>query len=332
MKNIHHPLVSIGIPVFNGEKLLAQALDALLNQDYNNLEIIISDNGSTDNTSNICKKFVNKDTRVQYFRSEENLGLSWNFNRVLELSNGKYFMWAAHDDLREPSTVSACVTKMEQCPEAVLCQTHTAMFIEGRTERLCVFKLDSFEGVTKLVERYRETLKHFQATAIYGLYRSSAMRKTRMFEKVIATDLAFIQELSIHGNFVQVPEVLFSYSGREKWNTVHQDYKAFFGKDRKPWWYLPFVALFCNHWSRLASAKLPFSIKLRLWWVLIDHEVGQLALKLLIKSCGRICPAAMKEKLASAIYDRWMQSPNLKIDCKELFLERVIKPRVGWWR
>ena len=151
MKNVNHPLVSIGVPVFNGDKLLAQALAALLHQDYNNLEIIISDNGSTDTTSNICKEFVNKDTRVKYFRSEENFGLSWNFNRVLELSSGKYFMWAAHDDLREPSFVRACVEKMEQCPEAVLCQTHTATFIEGRNKKKFVANLNSFESVMGLI-------------------------------------------------------------------------------------------------------------------------------------------------------------------------------------
>ena len=127
-------------------------------------------------------------------------------------------MWAAHDDLRKPSFVRACVKRMEQCTEAVLCQSYTATFIEGKKERLSVASLESFEDKTGLVERYRETLKRFPAIAIYGLYRSSALRKTAMFQKVIATDMALIQELSIHGNFVQVPKVLFSYFGREKWN------------------------------------------------------------------------------------------------------------------
>jgi len=329
---VNYPLVSVGLPVFNGEKLLAKALDALLNQDYSNLEIIISDNGSTDTTSNICKEFVNKDSRVQYFRSEENLGSSWNFNRVLELSNGKYFMWAAHDDLREPAFVRACVEKMEKCPEAVLCQAHTATFIEGRNEMLCVANLDGFESVTGLTERYRQTLKHFPATAIYGLYRSSAMRKTRLFEKVIATDLAFIQELSIYGNFVQVPEVLFHYIGRKKWNNVHQDFKSFLGKERKPWWYLPFVVLFCNHWSRISGAELTFNIKLHLWWLLIKNEVKQSVFKLLVKICGIVCPTVWKGKLANAIYLRWMHGPNIEISCQDLFFDRVIKPRLGWWR
>ena len=94
MENEKSPLVSIGLPVFNGEKSLAQALDALLDQDYSNLEIIISDNGSTDRTSEICEEFLKKDTRIKYYRSSENLGSNWNFNRVFELSSGKYFMRA----------------------------------------------------------------------------------------------------------------------------------------------------------------------------------------------------------------------------------------------
>ncbi len=327
-----HPFVSIGVPVFNGEKGLARALDSLLGQDYPNLEIIISDNGSTDSTPEICRKYTQNDSRITYCRSEENLGLTWNFNRVFELSAGKYFMWAAHDDQRELSFVSACVEKMEQCPDAMLCQAHTAMFIEGREEMLCVAHLDSFEGVTGLVERYRETLKRFPATAIYGLYRSSAMRKTQMFQKSIASDLAFIQELSIHGKFVQIPRVLFNYFGREKWNTVDQDYRAFYGKEKKPWWHLPFVALFCNHWKRVAYASTPVSTKLRLWGILVEHEIRQVALKLLIKMTGPLCPERWREEVGCAIYWRWMHNPNVKVGCADLFLERAIKPKLGWWR
>ena len=331
MQYKNQPLVSIGVPVFNGEKGLECALDSLLKQDYFNLEIIISDNGSTDATPDICAKFCRKDSRVKYCRSERNLGLTWNFNRVFELSFGKYFMWAAHDDRREPSFVSACVDKMEKCLDAVLCQAHASLSIEGRDEILCIVHMDSFKGVTGLVERYQETLKRFPTTALYGLYRSSAMRKTRMWKKSVATDLAFIQELSIYGEFVQIPEVLFNYFGRKEWNTVHKDYCSHYGKEKKPWWYLPFIALFCDHWERVACASIPFSIKLRLWRVLVGHETAQVAVKVLIKVVGPLCPKKWKEKVGCAIYWRWMHNPNVKVGCENLFLERVIKPRLGWW-
>lgn len=332
MDHTEQPLVSVGVPVFNGETGLARALDSLLGQDYGNLEIIVSDNASTDRTPDICREYVQRDPRVRYYRSERNQGATWNFNRVFELSSGKYFMWAAHDDQRERNFVRACVERMEQCPDAVLCQTHTASFIEGRPDLLCVGTLDSFEGVTDLVARYRETLERSPATAIYGLYRSGAMRKTRMLRRSIATDLAFIQELSIHGEFVQVPEVLFKYLGRADWNTVDQDYQAFTGKEAKPWWYLPFVVLFVDHWGRIAGAPIPLGTKLRLWHVLLEHEARQVALKSLIKVAGMTCPERWRRKLGSQVYYRWLHSPNMRVGCQELFLKRVIGPRLGWWR
>jgi len=328
----NQPLVSIGVPVFNGERGLVCALDSLLKQDYPNLEIIISDNASTDTTAEICAQYARKDSRVKYYRSDKNFGVTWNFNRVFELSSGEYFMWAAYDDKRELSFVSACVQKLEQCPDAVLCQAYTAIYIGGRKEVLCVTNLNSFEGVAGLVGRYREVLKRFPATAIYGLYRSSAMRKTRMYQKVIATDLAFIQELSIYGKFVQVPKILFNFFGREKWNTIQQDYQVFFGEKRKPLWYLPFVVLFCEHCKRVAAARVPFFVKLCLWRVLIQDQIEQVAIKILIKVVGLFCPKAWKEKIGCAIYWRWMHNLNFKVDCEMLFLEKVIKPRLGWWR
>ena len=332
MKEMIQPLVSIGVPVFNGEKRLSHALDYLLEQDYSNLEIIISDNGSTDSTPDICAEYACRDSRIKTYRVEINHGVIWNYRHVFELSSGKYFMWAADDDIREPSFVSACVEKLEQCLGAVLCQSHTDIFIEGREEMLCEYNLNSFENATGLVGRYRETLKHIPATTIYGLYRVSGVHKTQLYHNVIATDLAFLQELSIHGAFVQIPKVLFHYSGREKWNTIDEDYRVFFGKEKKPWWYLPFVVLFIDHWKRVLQADLPFGAKIRLWGVLIEHEAGQVALKLLIKIAGRLCPEKWKEKLGCAIYWQWMHNPNREVGCNDLYLERAIKPMLGWWR
>lgn len=325
------PLVSIGVPVFNGENGLVCALDSLLGQDYCHLEIIISDNGSTDTTRDICEKYVRKDSRISYYRCKENFGSSRNFSRVFELSRGKYFMWAAHDDRHDPSFVRSCVDKMSQCPDAVLCQAHTAAFIEGRKEMLYTVNLDSFDETTGLVERYRETLKHFPATALYGLFLSSAMRKTKLFQNSIATDIAFAQELSILGRFVQVPKVLFTYFGRERWNTVHQDYRTFLGKSRKPFWYLPFIVLFLDHWKRVACSDIIFWKKCCLWAVLVKHEIGQTCLKILRKSCRIFCPDKNKEKIARIIYWRWMHNPNVRVGCADLYLERIIKPMLHWW-
>ena len=331
MKNLalSYPLVSIGLPVFNGEKTLADALNSLLNQDYKNIEIIISDNGSTDGTHDICKEYLSKDGRIKYFRSDINHGSIWNFNQVFKLSRGKYFMWAAHDDNRENSYVKSCVEKLEKNSYSVLCQSITAMYIEGNTNQLCLATLDSFNRKMSLVERYKETLYNAPATAIYGLYRVEAVRKTRLFEKVIATDISFLQELSMYGNFLEVPIVLFNYFGREKWNTIEQDYKVFFGNQKKPWWYFPFVVLFCNHWSRISSSNFSFKTKIQLRLVLVNYEIRKTLIKILLRFFRLFCPEKYKVKIGSIIYWKFMHSPNILVGDKNLFLNRVIKPKLG---
>ncbi len=331
MQNANTPLVSIGVPVYNGEKLLAKALSALLEQDYTNLEIIISNNGSTDDTAKICKEVAKKDRRVRYYHSKVNRGAPWNFNRVVELSKGKYFMWAAHDDLREPTFVSSCVGKLEQWPEAVLCQTKTSVLIDQLPNPAYTASLDSFVGHTDQVQRYRETLKNFPATAIYGMYRLSVMKKTRLFENVVATDLAFIQELSIYGPFIQVNEVLFYYVGRAKRNTVDMDFKFFFGGEKKPFWYLPFIVLFRNHLSRVSSSSVPRIQKIRFFWELIKHQFKQIFLKICIKLLGKICPSAWRMKVGLFIYWRFMSNPNEQVETEDLFLTTMIKPKLRWW-
>ena len=154
-------------------------------------------------------------------------------------------MWAAHDDLRESSFVSVCVKKLEQFPEAALCHPFTEMFVENRNERLCVTNLDSFEGVTDVVERYRETLKNFPAVAIYGVYRSSAVKKTHMLEHLIASDLSFVQELLFAEFYSSAKYFLLTLI--EKNGILFMMIIKTFLQGGKPWWYFPFIVLFCNH-------------------------------------------------------------------------------------
>lgn len=331
MEDRKRPLVSIGVPVFNGQDGIGRALDSLLAQDYPNFEIVISDNGSTDATAAICGQYARRDSKVRFFRSEENRGAIWNFNRVFELSTGAYFMWAAHDDVREPAFISACVEKLEQHPDAVLCQSHTAVSIIGRSETMYVADLDSFDRAMDVVERYRETLKRVPATVVYGLYRASAMRKTQLFRETIGNDVAFILELSIHGRFVQVPRVLFSYRASETWNTIDADARLFLARHSKPWWYRPFIPLFVNHCQRLAAAPVPPGTKARLAAALTAYEGRRLLLRAMIRAAGFCCPAPKRESLGRAIYRRWIQNPNVKIVSDDLFMTRVCKPQLGWW-
>jgi glycosyltransferase involved in cell wall biosynthesis len=172
------PLVSIGMPVYNGEEFIQKALDSLLAQDYPNFEIIVSDNASTDKTQEICINYANKDERIKYYRNAKNLGAMPNFDKVLEISQGKYFMWAAHDDLWERNFVSVLVNHLMSNENIVLAMTETqyrlsdGLLLPFFPEGQGFYREKTSES--QLVRLLRVT-NHNYGNLIYGLYTREAL-------------------------------------------------------------------------------------------------------------------------------------------------------------
>lgn len=110
------PTVSIGMPVYNGERYIKEALNSLLAQSFKDFELIISDNASTDDTGSICREYANRDARIRYVRQSENKGAVANFQFVLDEAKGTYFMWAAHDDVWDTRWIETLLTTAESCP------------------------------------------------------------------------------------------------------------------------------------------------------------------------------------------------------------------------
>ena len=208
----HPPLVSIGLPVRNGERYLAEALDSLLAQDYPNFELIISDNASTDGTQRICGEYVKRDDRITYHRLEQNVGAIRNFNQVFELAKGKYFMWAAFDDLRDPRFMSACVAALEAHPEAVLCCTgmnfidEKGNHVESPRRAYAVRPI----GSTR-VERVGQIAQGEAWFDIYGLARRDVLATIRRQVPTWGFDVVVVLEMCLRGTVLMVPEPLFSY-------------------------------------------------------------------------------------------------------------------------
>jgi len=117
------PTVSIGMPVYNGEPFIRDALDSLLGQTFIDFELIISDNASTDNTEKICREYASKDERIRYIRQTENRGASANFQFVLNEAVGEYFIWAAADDLQSKEFLEIQVESLKKNNEIVLITT-----------------------------------------------------------------------------------------------------------------------------------------------------------------------------------------------------------------
>jgi glycosyltransferase involved in cell wall biosynthesis len=121
------PLVSIGMPVYNGEFYISKVIEAILAQTYTKFELIISDNASVDNTENICRNYSKQDNRIKYIKQIENQGALFNFKYVLEKARGEYFMWAAADDLRDVNFLFECVTILDTNPYCVAATSFDSM-------------------------------------------------------------------------------------------------------------------------------------------------------------------------------------------------------------
>src|SRR3954465_3234839 len=113
--------ITIGVPVYNGERFLRQCLDSLLSQTFANFLLVIRDNASTDATSEICRQYLNSDSRISYQRNATNVGLYGNFNLILESVRTRYMKLATADDFWAPTMLADCLAAMERDPSVALC-------------------------------------------------------------------------------------------------------------------------------------------------------------------------------------------------------------------
>lgn len=204
------PSLSIGLPVFNGARHLGEALDSLLAQDVGDLELIISDNASTDATGAICAEYASRDPRVRYLRNDVNMGAAANFNRVFELSSGDYFMWGSHDDLWEPSFARRCIEALERNPDAVLCTSKVAVIGDDGCLRAERYEPANTAGMP-VDERIHDLIRRFPWYDVYSVIRPSALRRTGLYAPTYGGDVHLLMELTLLGEFITVPETLFRY-------------------------------------------------------------------------------------------------------------------------
>ena len=202
------PRLTIGLPVYNGEKYLAQSLDALLGQTYQDFELIIADNASTDGTADICQRYAQQDSRVRYLRQPQNVGLAPNHNVVVEQARGELFKWAASDDLYARELIERCVDALDEHPDVVLAHSWSAR-IDGSGAVTHVYKYPLNTSSAQAPERFRSLLFGSGGDDDYGVIRTKVLRRTAMKESYHHADRTIIAELALHGRFYQVPDWLF---------------------------------------------------------------------------------------------------------------------------
>ena len=300
------PRVSIGLPVYNGEKFLKNTLDSILSQTFKEFELIISDNASTDSTERICRMYMSRDSRIRYYRNESNMGASWNYNRVFALSSGEYFKWAADDDLCAPEMIQRCVDVLDQYPDVVVCHSKTRIIDEHGK----ILRDDDNVNSNLLSESPRERFiksvcSLVECNAVFGLIRSCILKQTPLIGNFISSDTCLLAEVSLYGKFYEIPDYMFfrrTHPGASSSNKEISYQLQFFDPQKKtkvvlPWWrrryenyisvirapikmqekfflfgFLTFKTL---HWHKLFFAELQLAIKqliYKLWYKIFRNQ------------------------------------------------------------
>lgn len=202
------PRVSIGLPVYNGERYLAESLDSLLGQTYSDFELIISNNGSTDATADICRRYAQRDSRIRYISHDRNIGSSPNHNFVIEQASGEFFKSAAHDDRYAADLIARCVEVLDEHPRVVLAHSRSAVIDSaGAVRHLVDYRVRS--EASGAAERFRSMLFDGWNDDEGGVVRLDVLRRTRGHGSFHFAERVLVTELALYGPFRILPERLY---------------------------------------------------------------------------------------------------------------------------
>ena len=273
------PVVSVGLPVFNGEAYLAEAIDSLLGQTFKNLELIVCDNASTDDTETICRERAASDERLRYYRNDTNIGAMKNFNKVVDLARGKYFKWAAHDDVHDETYVERCLEILEREPGVVLVYPRARDIDEnGATIREKSYDLRTDSATAPV--RFKDLIRNdYTCEAIFGLMRLEELRLTPLLSNYADCDRVLLTEIGLSGRFHEIPDYLF----------IHREHKdrsvrQFKDRQKRSAWFdpskagrpaFPYTREFWGYVGAIRRAKLSSPDRSRCygsmaWWAAVN--------------------------------------------------------------
>lgn len=209
------PRLTIGLPVYNGADYLAASLDALLGQTYEDFELVISSNASTDATDEICRDYAAGDPRIRLVRQPTNVGAAPNHDAVVREATGELFKWASADDLYARDLIERCVHLLDEHPEAVLAHSWTAavdsdgVVIQAHEYPLTTASTHTPERLRSLLFDGDDMPGAIRADDFYGVIRTAVLRRVKPHGSFYHADQTFMAELALHGPFVQFPDWLY---------------------------------------------------------------------------------------------------------------------------
>lgn len=201
--NAAPPLVSIGIPTYNRAALIGRAVESALQQNHPNVEVLISDNASTDGTAEICEAWAAREPRVRLMRQPQNLGATANFNAVLGMAHGSYFMWLGDDDWLDPDYVSRTLAHFQADPRLALVSGRPVYYAKGVQQG--VGRMFRIEGDSALARMLRYYWMVSDNGTFYGLMRREHAVAGGL-GNTMGGDWLFVARLALQGKILMLEE------------------------------------------------------------------------------------------------------------------------------
>lgn len=326
------PLVSVGLPVFNGEETIFASLDALKDQTYQNIEIIIGDNASTDGTEDLCRRFADRESRCKYFRSDVNRGAPSNFNFVFRQSTGSLFLWTAADDVLDSKFIELGVRFLIANPKIVLAAPLTRVWLPGVDVPIYSCVVDGLgrgtRGLKRIVNSYTQLPMH----SIYGLFRRDVIDGTCMLNSVLGSDVAFMQEVALRGPVETNRLQILDYHARPRWNSSVDDLRMFSGDNiesdsRHVFSKCPAVRLLWDRVTRIWKLEQSCLYRSVATVTVGTLEACRILFMLLNRLLQRVLGQEQHRRWILWVYWRFLHSPDIFVQESAEYTERVIMAR-----
>ncbi len=323
------PLVSVGMPVYNGERTIRAALESVLAQSYRNLEVVVYDNGSTDDTADVVSEVARGDNRVRLERGGTNRGLSHSFNRAFEFTTGTYFLWVAADDSIDPNYVASAVVRLESEPDVMLSAPAVTAYLEGSPNPVYDVHVRGFGPGMSRFDRLRRSMGGLPMVAIYGVFRSSFLATSHLLKSSHMSDVAFMQEIAVRGAIVEEVEQRLYYNMPKQWRTTIDEYRLFTAREPVRRVILPFLPLLVDRVQRMWSLELGMMTRIGYVLVVVSAECRRLAGRAAWRCCRSLMGSERASPIGERLYWRWMHIPGIEVRDRRAFIERVVRPTMG---
>lgn len=290
------PLVTVGMPVYNGAATVGAALESLLTQSFADFHIIISDNASTDDTEAVCREFQQRDARIRYVRQPVNIGAAMNFRFVLFQAGSPFFMWAAADDLWAPSFIARNLDALRSNPRAVCSQAKVLFTVNGVPSQLAkgtgALPHDPLRNVARFLTDPADNSRY------YGLYRTEVLRSVFPARSFYGLDWAVSAATLRFGTHVELPDILMIRDASDA-----AGYERSVAREHRFWLWRVFPVLFMSRWL-VTGRRIPLRpatlaslarLNLRLHLRFALYRLGRLSSRGLIQAAIR---PGLRERLA----------------------------------